>query len=86
MARPKRGNYATGDAGQARYRKAVREYNEKLKKAREEKAKKNKLSTEKNIKKQKTDNKKAALLLGLKQQLSLKQPLNLKLQQQKDKP
>ena len=33
MARPKRGNYAYGDAGQARYRKAVREYNEKLKRA-----------------------------------------------------
>ena len=57
MARPKRGNYAYGDAGQARYRKAVREYNEKMKKLREEKTKID--STKKNIEKQKTANKKA---------------------------
>lgn len=52
MARPKRGNYAYGDAGQARYRKAVREYNDKMKKLREEKTKID--STKKNIEKQKT--------------------------------
>lgn len=56
MARPKRGNYAYGEAGQARYRKAVQEYNAKLKKAREAKTK---LSTKKNLEKQKTANKKA---------------------------
>ena len=57
MARPKRGNYAYGDAGQARYRKAVQEYNAKMKKLREEKTKID--STKKNIEKQKTANKKA---------------------------
>jgi hypothetical protein len=57
MARPKRGNYAYGDAGQARYRKAVQEYNAKMKKLREEKTKIT--STKKNIEKQKTANKKA---------------------------
>lgn len=51
MARPKRGNFATGAEGQARYRKAVQEWL-KNKKAATEKA--NKItSTQKNIDKQK---------------------------------
>ena len=32
MARPKRGNYATGEAGTERYKKALREYLKKTKK------------------------------------------------------
>ena len=39
MARPKRGNYATGAEGQARYRKAVTEYLKNQKEAREKKTK-----------------------------------------------
>ena len=39
MARPKRGNYATGAEGQARYRKAVTEYLKRQKEAREKKTK-----------------------------------------------
>ena len=58
MARPKRGNYATGAEGQARYRKAVTEYLKKQKEAREKKTKIT--STKKNIAKQKATNKKAA--------------------------
>tara|TARA_B000000609_G_C24174922_1_gene353136 strand:+ start:74 stop:1429 length:1356 start_codon:yes stop_codon:yes gene_type:complete len=57
MARPKRGNYATGAEGQARYRKAVTEYLKKQKEAREKKTKIT--STKKNIAKQKATNKKA---------------------------
>jgi hypothetical protein len=57
MARPKRGNYATGPAGDARYKKNLREY---LKKQKELQEKKTKIdSTKKNIEKQKTANKKA---------------------------
>jgi len=57
MARPKRGNYATGPAGDARYKKNLREY---LKKQKELQEKKTKIdSTKKNIAKQKTANKKA---------------------------
>ena len=58
MARPKRGNYATGPEGQARYRKAVTAYLKKQKEAREKKTKIT--STKKNIAKQKATNKKAA--------------------------
>ena len=58
MARPKRGNYATGAEGQARYRKAVTEYLKKQKAAREKKTEIT--STKKNIAKQKATNKKAA--------------------------
>ena len=58
MARPKRGNYATGAAGQERYKKALREY---LKKQKESRAQKTKItSTKENIAKQKATNKKAA--------------------------
>ena len=58
MARPKRGNYATGPEGQARYRKAVTAYLKKQKEAREKKTKIT--STKKNIAKQKATNTKAA--------------------------
>ena len=58
MARPKRGNYAYGPEGDARYKKNLREY---LKKQAEARAKKTKIeSTKKNISKQKTANKKAS--------------------------
>ena len=57
MARPKRGNYAYGPEGEARYKKNLREYLKKQKEAREKKTKID--STKKNIDKQKTANKKA---------------------------
>ena len=65
MARPKRGNYATGEAGQARYRKAVTEW---LKKQKEAKAKATKItSTKKNIAKQKATAKKATTTAKVKE-------------------
>ena len=49
MARPKRGNYATGPAGQERYKKALREYLKKTKAAKE----KTKITLQKRILKSK---------------------------------
>ena len=57
MARPKRGNYAYGPEGDARYKKNLREYLKKQKEAREKKTKIE--STKKNIDNQKAANKKA---------------------------
>ncbi len=57
MARPKRGNYATGPEGAERYKKALREYLKKTKAAKEKATKIT--STKKNISKQKTSGKKS---------------------------